>query len=174
LAEPTVSSRSFPDAALTVQITASYARKIFECGLKMSGGRGQAAAISTLMQVVKAKNNSHLIFSRAKSYQKRYISGMKEDKLKRFETKSTEYLREEGVYGDVEASAMKHVIAATLAQRMERLGMSVSELADTLGTSRAAVNRVLDPLNTSLTLVTLARTAAALGCRVKLEIATPR
>lgn len=99
---------------------------------------------------------------------------MKEDKLKRFETTSTEYLREEGIYGDVEASAMKHVIAATLAQRMERLNITVTELADQLGTSRAAVNRVLDPLNTSLTLTTLAKTAAALGCRVKVEILTPR
>jgi antitoxin HicB len=99
---------------------------------------------------------------------------MKEDKLKRFETTSTEYLREEGVYGDVEASAMKHVIAAALAQRMERLDMTVAELASSLGTSRAAVNRVLDPLNTSLTLTTLARTAAKLGCRVKLEIVAPR
>jgi transcriptional regulator with XRE-family HTH domain len=69
---------------------------------------------------------------------------------------------------------MKHVIAATLAQRMERLNITVTELAGQLGTSRAAVNRVLDPLNTSLTLTTLARTAAALGCRVKVEILTPR
>lgn len=99
---------------------------------------------------------------------------MKEDKLKRFETTSTEYLREEGVYGDVEAGAMKHVIAAALAQRMERLDMTVAELAASLGTSRAAVNRVLDPLNTSLTLTTLAKTAAKLGCRVKLEIVAPR
>lgn len=99
---------------------------------------------------------------------------MKEDKLKRFETTSTEYLREEGIYGEVEASAMKHVIAATLAQRMERLNITVTELADQLGTSRAAVNRVLDPLNTSLTLTTLAKTAAALGCRIKIEILTPR
>lgn len=99
---------------------------------------------------------------------------MKDDKLKRFETKSTEYLREEGVYGDVEANAMKHVIAAALAQRMERLDLTVSELAKSLGTSRAAVNRILDPLNTSLTLNTLARTAAVLGCRIKLEVVTPR
>ena len=99
---------------------------------------------------------------------------MNEDKLRRFETKSTEYLREEGVYGDVEASAMKHVIAAALAQRMERLDMSVTELADALGTSRAAVNRVLDPLNASLTLTTLARTAAALGCRIRIEVVPPR
>lgn len=99
---------------------------------------------------------------------------MKEDKLKRFETTSTEYLREEGLYGDVEANAMKHVIAAALTQRMERLGLTISELAKELGTSRAAVNRVFDPLNTSLTLITLARIAAALGCRVKIEIVTPR
>lgn len=99
---------------------------------------------------------------------------MKEDKLKRFETTSTEYLREEGIYGDVEANAMKHMIAAALTQRLERLGVTVSELAKELGTSRAAVNRVFDPLNTSLTLNTLARTAAALGCRVRIEIVTPR
>ena len=99
---------------------------------------------------------------------------MKEDKLKRFETKSTEYLREEGVYGEVETSVMKKAIAAALAQRMERLDMSVTELADALGTSRAAVNRVLDPLNTSLTLTTLARTAAAMGCRVRVEVLLPR
>ena len=99
---------------------------------------------------------------------------MKEDKQKRFETTSTEYLREEGLYGDVEANAMKHVIAAALTQRMERLGITVTELAKELGTSRAAVNRIFDPLNTSLTLTTLARTAAALGCRVRVEIVTPR
>jgi DNA-binding phage protein len=99
---------------------------------------------------------------------------MKEDKLRRFETKTTEYLREEGVYGEVEASAMKQVIASALAQRMERLGMSVTEVARSLGTSRAAVNRVLDPLNTSLTLTTLAQTAAALGCRVRIEIQPTR
>ena len=99
---------------------------------------------------------------------------MQEDKLKRFETKTTEYLREEGIYGEVEAGLMKHAIAAALAQRMERLDMSVTELAAQLDTSRAAVNRVLDPLNTSLTLSTLARTAAALGCRVRIEVLAPR
>lgn len=98
----------------------------------------------------------------------------KQDKQKRFETTSTEFLREEGIYGDVEANAMKHVIAAALAQRMERMDMTITELAQALGTSRAAVNRVLDPLNTSLTLNTLARTAAVLGCKVKLEIVVPR
>ncbi len=99
---------------------------------------------------------------------------MEQDKRHRFEETSTERLRDEGIYSDVEATALKRVIATTLMHRMERLDMSVSELARTLGTSRAAVNRVLDPLNTSLTLNTLSRVAAALGCRVKLEIVVPR
>jgi antitoxin HicB len=99
---------------------------------------------------------------------------MEQDKRHRFEETSTERLRDEGIYSDVEATALKRVIATTLMHRMERLDMSVSELARTLGTSRAAVNRVLDPLNTSLTLTTLSRVAASLGCRVKLEIVVPR
>ena len=99
---------------------------------------------------------------------------MEHDKRERFVTTSTEHLREEGIYSDVEATALKRVIAATLMHRLERQGITVTELAATLGTSRAAVNRVLDPLNTSLTLQTLVRTAAALGCRVRMEIVVPR
>ena len=57
---------------------------------------------------------------------------------------------------------------------MERKGLTVSELAEKLGTSRAAVNRVLDAGNTSLTLTTLSRAAAALGCRVNLQIVAAR
>ena len=52
--------------------------------------------------------------------------------------------------------------------------MSVSALAEKLGTSRAALNRVLDEDNTSITLTTLSRTAAALGCRLNLEIVAAR
>jgi len=53
---------------------------------------------------------------------------------------------------------------------MKRRRTSVSKLAETLGTSRAAVSRVLDEENTSITLTTLTRTAIALGCKVRLEI----
>ena len=86
----------------------------------------------------------------------------------------TDYLREEGIYEEVEAAAIKKVIAAALAKQMERQGMTVSELATKLGTSRASVNRVLDDENTSITLTTLSRTAAALGCRVNLQIVATR
>lgn len=99
---------------------------------------------------------------------------MNPDKRLRFEEKSTEHLREEGIYWEAEAALLKQVIAATLSRQMERQDLTISGLAESLETSRAAVNRILDPANTSITLTTLVRTAAALGCRVKLEIVVPR
>ena len=81
-----------------------------------------------------------------------------------------EFLREEGIYEEVEAAALKKVIATALARQMKRRHISVSKLAEALGTSRAAVSRVLDEKNTSITLTTLSRTAMALGCKVRLEI----
>jgi DNA-binding Xre family transcriptional regulator len=99
---------------------------------------------------------------------------MKPDKRLRFEEASTEHLREEGIYWETEVAMLKHVIAATLSQRLEKRGLTLSELAQNLGTSRAALSRVFDPANTAITLNTLTRTAAALGCRVKLEIIVPR
>jgi len=81
-----------------------------------------------------------------------------------------DFLREQGIYEQVESAALKKVIAAALTHQMKRKGISVSALAASLGTSRAAVNRVLDDDNTSITLTTISRTAAALGCKVRLEI----
>lgn len=79
-------------------------------------------------------------------------------------------LREEGIYEEVEATALKKVIAAALEKQMKRRRISVSKLASELGTSRAAIDRILDGENTSITLNTISRTASALGCRVKLAI----
>lgn len=81
-----------------------------------------------------------------------------------------DFLRQEGIHEEVEAAALKKVIASALTRQMKRRRVSVSKLAEALGTSRAAVNRVLDEGNTSITLNTLSRAATALGCRVKLEI----
>ena len=81
-----------------------------------------------------------------------------------------DFLREQGIYEEVEAAALKKVIASALTRQMKRRNVTVSKLADALGTSRAAINRILDQENASITLNTLSRTAAALGCKVKLEI----
>ncbi len=81
-----------------------------------------------------------------------------------------DFLREEGIYEEVEAAALKKVIAVALTRQMKRRHVSVSKLAGALGTSRAAIGRVLDEHNTSITLTTLSRTATALGCKVRMEI----
>ncbi len=83
-----------------------------------------------------------------------------------------DFLHTEGIYEEVEAAALKKVIAMTLSDKMRKRHLSVSKLAKALGTSRAAVNRVLDESNTSITLHTISRMASALGCRIRLEIAS--
>jgi len=81
-----------------------------------------------------------------------------------------DFLREENLFDEVEATALKKVIAVALAQTMRRNHLSVAGLARRLGTSRAAVNRVLDERNCSITLHTLTRAASAAGCRLKLQV----
>ena len=81
-----------------------------------------------------------------------------------------DFLRQEGLLEEVEAAALKKVIAVALSDKMKRKHLSVTALARRLGTSRAAVNRVLDERNTSITLHTLTRAVAIVGCRLKLQI----
>jgi antitoxin HicB len=82
----------------------------------------------------------------------------------------TDFLRAEGILEEAQAAALKKVFAAAVTQQMKRSKLTVSELARKLNTSRAALNRVLDEENTSVTLHTLSRTATALGCRLKLDV----
>jgi len=85
-----------------------------------------------------------------------------------------DFLRQDGIFEAVEAAAMKKLIASALALQMKRQQISVSRFAAALGTSRAAVKRILDEGNTSITLTTITRAAALLGCKVKLEIIADR
>ena len=66
--------------------------------------------------------------------------------------------------------ATKRAIAYQLAQEMERANISQSELARRMKTSRSSVERLLDPANPSVTLVTLERAASAIGKRLKVQL----
>lgn len=81
-----------------------------------------------------------------------------------------EFLRDEGILEEAEAVATKRVIAYQIAQEMERAHISQSELARRMKTSRSAVERLLDPTNPSVTLVTLERAASAVGKRLKIQL----
>lgn len=83
-----------------------------------------------------------------------------------------DFLREEGLLEEAEAVVAKRVIAFQIAQEMERAHISQSELARRMNTSRSSVERLLDPANTSVTLITLERAAGAVGKRLRIQLTT--
>jgi DNA-binding Xre family transcriptional regulator len=90
---------------------------------------------------------------------------------KRIGSKFDDFLREEGIFDEVEAAAIKRVIAFQIEREMERRKLSKTEMAKRMKTSRAAFERLLDPKNTSVTLNTLGRAASALGKKLRVELA---
>jgi antitoxin HicB len=66
--------------------------------------------------------------------------------------------------------AIKRVIAWQLQQEITSQQMTKTSVAKAMGTSRAAVDRLLDPENTSITLNTLGKAASVLGKRIKIEL----
>ena len=80
-----------------------------------------------------------------------------------------DFLKEEAMLEEVTAVAMKRVIAWQIAQEMKVQQLTKTALAKRMHTSRAALNRLLDENDSSLTLTTLASAAAALGKKVNLQ-----
>ena len=79
------------------------------------------------------------------------------------------FLREEGVFEEAQAQAIKEVIAWQLAEAMRKKKISKTRMAVLLKTSRTQVNRLLDPKN-DITLSSLQRAAAIVGRRVMIEL----
>jgi predicted DNA-binding protein (UPF0251 family) len=81
-----------------------------------------------------------------------------------------DFLEEDGILEEVEARALKRAIALQLARLIEQKSLSKADMALRMKTSRAAVDRMLDSANPSMTLATLEKAARALGQRIKLEL----
>jgi antitoxin HicB len=81
-----------------------------------------------------------------------------------------DFLKQEGIYEEVTARAIKRVIARQLDAFMEEEGLTKTALAKRMKTSRAQLDRLLDPDNESVTLGTLTRAAQALGRRLWMEL----
>jgi hypothetical protein len=81
-----------------------------------------------------------------------------------------EFLAEESLLQSSTAVALKRVIAWQIDQEMKAQKLTKTELAKRMHTSRAALNRLLDEHDASLTLTTLASAAAALGQKVNLQL----
>ncbi len=79
-------------------------------------------------------------------------------------------LQEDGMLEQVDAVARKRVIAWQLSQAMAKKELTKTQMAEAMKTSRACLNRLLDPDNPSVTLLTLERAAVALGMKLKIEL----
>jgi antitoxin HicB len=89
-------------------------------------------------------------------------------------TSFDEFLDEQGIRADVDSAAEKRVLAWQIEDAMHKQGVTKSQMARRMATSRAAVDRLLDPENASVTLLTMSRAAAALGARLQIALAAPR
>lgn len=80
------------------------------------------------------------------------------------------FLAEEGVLEQFQAKAIKEVIAWQLGEAMQERKLSKRSMAKLLHTSRAQVDRLLDPNDGNVTIETLQRAAAVVGRRVQLQL----
>ena len=81
-----------------------------------------------------------------------------------------EFLRTEGLYEAVTALAWKRVLSWEVTEAMKRKGITKSEMAKRMGTSRSQLERFLDPDNPSVLLETAQRAAAAVGKRLTIGL----
>lgn len=81
------------------------------------------------------------------------------------------FLEEEELLEDVEAVAIKRVIAFELEKAMKKKHYSKTDMAQKLHTSRSALERLLDPENTSVTLRSLVKAAHLVGKKLRLSFA---
>jgi antitoxin HicB len=80
-----------------------------------------------------------------------------------------DFLKEEGIYEEAQAKAIKEVVAWQLAAAMKKKNISKVRMAALLKTSRTQVDRLLDPKN-DITLSSLQRAAAIVGRRVSIKL----
>ena len=84
-------------------------------------------------------------------------------------TSIDDFLKEEGVFEEAQAQAVKEVVAWQLATAMKKKKISKNRMARLLKTSRTQVDRILDAKN-DITLSSLQRAAAIVGRRVVIEL----
>jgi antitoxin HicB len=85
-------------------------------------------------------------------------------------TRLDDYLQEEGVLEEFRAVAIKEVIAWQIQQAMTDQNLSKNKMAQRMQTSRAQLDRLLDPSAGNVTLETLQRAAGVLGKAIRLEL----
>lgn len=84
------------------------------------------------------------------------------------------FLKEERILADAEAVAAKRVLAWQLEEAMMANGVNKQSLARELKTSRSQVDRLLDPMNTAVSIASVSKAAKVLGRRVEIRVVPTR
>ena len=81
-----------------------------------------------------------------------------------------DFLHDEGILAEVERDAIKEIIASQILNLMQEQKISKVEMSKRMGTSRSALDRLLDPSNTSVSLKTLDKAASSLGKKLNIQL----
>ena len=81
-----------------------------------------------------------------------------------------DFLKDEGVFEEVQAKALKRALAEQIEESMQAANISKVRMAELMSTSRSQLDRVLDPDNVSVQLDTLMKAARAVGKTVEITI----
>ena len=81
-----------------------------------------------------------------------------------------DFLKEDGIYEEVQARAIKRALAEQLDDAMQSSKLSKVNMAQRMATSRSQLDRVLDPGNLSIQLDTLIKAARAVGRTVEIRL----
>lgn len=81
-----------------------------------------------------------------------------------------DFLEEENIVTEVRNEAVKRLIAYGLIDAMKEQKINKSEMAKKMDTSRASLDRLLNPMNDSVTLATLTKAANVLGKKLVIQL----
>lgn len=81
-----------------------------------------------------------------------------------------DFLEEEGLLAKAQAVAIARVFAWELEAYIAKENQSKTAIARSLETSRSAVDRILDPENTSISLTTMAKLAEVMGKKLQITL----
>lgn len=85
-------------------------------------------------------------------------------------SKFDDFLKEEGLFDEAEAVAIKRVLAYQVQKQLEKKHITKLQMAKRMQTSRSSLDRLLDPTNTSITLRTLVKIAHVLGRKIEFSL----
>lgn len=81
-----------------------------------------------------------------------------------------DFLSEEGLQVECSAIAIKRVLARQLEEEMKRQNLTKTEMAKQMQTSRAQLDRLLDPEKTGVSIETITRAATVVGRQLRIEL----